>query len=408
MTPHRALVVLALVLLALTACGRNLTNPDGWSGAVVVEGVVYAGTGEGKLVALDRQTGESLWDFDLLGNEGARAVYGTPALSGSTMYVGGYDGFLYVFDIGGSTDPLNWAEPVLLDSKEVKTPLEEEPEPIVGGPSVVDEDCSDASGGVPCQIVMVGSSDNSVYTFEVTFESKDRASIRDLHRFETGGKVWSTPAESNGVAYFGSLDHKVYALSITSGDVIWEFETGGGVVASPVVANGRVYVGSFDSTFYALNAATGEEEWRFTDAGNWFWGGAVASSNTVFAPSLDGSLYALELGTGRLRWALRAEGRIVGAPALMRVLKRDLVVVGSDDGKGKGKVRVANVADGDLEGACTIEDEIRSSLATDGENVYMSVQDDTIRALSIGASGDLDEEWVFDAKEANALSGTSC
>ena len=408
MTPYRALVVLALVLLALTACGRNLTNPDGWSGAVVVEGVVYAGTGEGKLVALDRQTGESLWDFDLLGNEGARAVYGTPALSGSTMYVGGYDGFLYVFDIGGSTDPLNWAEPVLLDSKEVKTPLEEEPEPIVGGPSVVDEDCSDASGGVPCQIVMVGSSDNSVYTFEVTFESEDRASIRDLHRFETGGKVWSTPAESNGVAYFGSLDHKVYALSITSGDVIWEFETGGGVVASPVVANGRVYVGSFDSTFYALNAATGEEEWRFTDAGNWFWAGAVASSNTVFAPSLDGSLYALELGTGRLRWALRAEGRIVGAPALMRVLKRDLVVVGSDDGKGKGKVRVANVADGDLEGACTIEDEIRSSLATDGENVYMSVQDDTIRALSIGASGDLDEEWVFDAKEANARRGTSC
>ena len=91
---------------------------------------------------------------------------------------------------------------------------------------------------------------------------------------------------------------------------------------------------------------------------------------------------------------------MVGAPVLMR----DLVVVGSDD----GRVRVANVADGDLEGACTIEDEIRSSLATDGEVVYMSVQDDTIRALSIGASGDLDEEWVFDAKEAKALSGTSC
>ena len=400
MRRYGALVVLALVLLALTACGRNLTNPDGWSGAVVVEGVVYAGTGEGQLVALDRQTGESLWDFNLLGDEGSRAVYGTPVLSGGTMYIGGYDGFLYVFDVGGSTDPLSWRDPILLDSKEVKAPLEEDPGPIVGSPAVVDDDCSDASGGVPCQIVMVGSSDNSVYTFEVTFESEDRASIRELHRFETGGKVWSTPAASNGVAYFGSLDHKVYALSITSGEVIWEFETGGGVVASPVVAGGRVYVGSFDSTFYALNAATGEEEWRFTEAGNWFWGGAVASSNTVFAPSLDGSLYALELGTGRLRWALRTKDRIVGTPALMR----DFVVVGSDD----GKVHVANIADGDLEGACSIEDEIRSSLATDGEAVYLSVQDDTIRALSIGASGDLDEEWVFDAKEANALSGTSC
>ena len=208
MTRFPVLLALALVLLMLVACGRNLTNPDGWSGAVVVEDVVYVGTGEGELVALDSQTGASLWDFDLLGDEGARAVYGTPALSGSRMYVGGYDGFLYVFDVVGSTDPLDWREPVLLDSKEVKAPLEEDPEPIVGGPSVVDEDCSGATGGVPCQIVMVGSSDNSVYTYEVTFESEDRASIRELHRFETGGKVWSTPAASNGVAYLGSLDHK--------------------------------------------------------------------------------------------------------------------------------------------------------------------------------------------------------
>ncbi len=417
----RLLLVLPLILLALAGCAR-INNPEGWSGAVIVGDALYTGTEEGELVALDRRTGERLWSFELLGEEGSRAIYGTPVLSaktdlsrlgpaygseqgGDTLYVGGYDGFLYVFDVGGSGDPSNWLDPTLAGREEVKAALEEVPEPIVGSPAVVDEDCSDPSElEVLCQIVMVGSSDGGVYTFEVSFElsfkGEEDASIRQLHRFETGGKVWSAPAVSDGVAYFGSLDHKVYALSAASGEALWEFETDGAVVAAPVVAAGRVYVGSFDSVFYALNAATGVEEWRFTGASGWYWGAAVVGQGMVFAPSLDGSLYALELGTGNLQWVLQTDGRIVGAPALTS----DLLVVGSED----GRVRIASLGDGDLEGACTIESRIRTPLVTDGESVYLGARGNTIRALTIRASGDLDEEWIYHAGDANARGGESC
>ena len=397
---RRVLLVLPLVLVVVVACAR-LGNPDGWSGGVLAGEVLYIGTAEGELVALDRRTGVRLWHFELLGEESDRAIYGTPALSGNTLYVGGYDGFLYVFDVAGSTDPLDWNDPVLRDHKRVGDPLADDVEPIVGGPAVVDEDCSDVSdGSLPCQLVMVGSSDGGIYTFEVTLEGEGTATIKELRRFGTGDKVWSTPAVTNGVAYFGSLDHKVYAVSINSGEVVWEFETGGGVVASPVVVDGRVYIGSFDSKFYALNAADGEVDWDFDGASNWYWGGAVANSDTVFAPSLDGNLYALELSTGRLRWLYKTDNRIVGAPTLIS----DLIAVASDD----GRLHIASLDDGEFEGACTIEDKIRTPLVAGDRTVYLGARDNTIRALNIAASGDIDEDWVYETKEANALDGVSC
>lgn len=363
--------------------------------------MLYIGTEEGQLVALDKRTGERLWLFDLFGEEKDRAIYGSPALSGDTLYVSGYDGLLYVFDVGKSKDPLAWNDPVLRDSQEVKDLLETEPEHIVSGPVVADEDCSETSErNVPCQIVMVGSDDGNVYTFEVTFDDEFDATIRELRRFPTGDKVWSTPVVANGVAYFGSLDHKVYAIRVDDGTLQWEFKTDGGVVASPLVIDGRVYVGSFDRNFYAIDAVSGDEVWRFTEASNWYWGAAVAGGGAILAPSLDGILYALEPRTGSLRWIVSAAERIVGAPALVS----EMVAVASDD----GRVLLASLEDGDVRGFCTIEDKIRTPLTAEDGVVYLGARDNTIRALSVSRSGDLDEEWTYLAKEQNAMGGSAC
>ena len=104
---------LPICLLLLLGCSQ-LGTPDGWSGGTLVGEVLYIGTEEGQLVALDKRTGERLWLFDLEGKERDRAIYGSPALSGDTLYVSGYDGLLYVFDVGKSKDPLAWNDPVTL------------------------------------------------------------------------------------------------------------------------------------------------------------------------------------------------------------------------------------------------------------------------------------------------------
>jgi outer membrane protein assembly factor BamB len=54
------------------------------------------------------------------------------------------------------------------------------------------------------------------------------------------------------VVYFGSHDHKVYALDARTGVKLWIYATGSYVDGSPVVANGVVYVGSADGNAYAF------------------------------------------------------------------------------------------------------------------------------------------------------------
>jgi outer membrane protein assembly factor BamB len=74
-----------------------------------------------------------------------------------------------------------------------------------------------------------------------------------IWNFTTGGYVTSGPAVSNGVVYFGSYDHKVYALDALMGALKWSFTTGNVVASSPVVADGNVYIGSFDNKTYAFS-----------------------------------------------------------------------------------------------------------------------------------------------------------
>ena len=266
----------------------------------------------------------------------------------------------------------------------------------MGGPAVVDSTCSDGGSRKPCRLVLIGSSDGKLYAFNAT----DPDDVFLEWRFGTKDKVWSTPTVADGVAYFGSLDHHVYAVRIEDGTLKWKTETKGGVVASPVVVGGRLYVGSFDSVFYALDAATGQEVWRFTGADNWYWGRAVVHESTVYAPSLDGNLYALDIATGERQWALDTGKRIVGSP----VVVLDMIAVASDD----GSVRLARLKDGLQKGACTIEKKIRTPLVHADGVIYLGVRDHSIRALLIKPSGNPDEEWVYRTKDDEVLPGSAC
>jgi len=86
-------------------------------------------------------------------------------------------------------------------------------------------------------------------------------------KFKTNGKVFSSPAISKGVAYIGSGDNNLYAVSIATGKLLWKFSTGGSVHSSPSVNNGRVCFGSFDGYYYALDARTGKLLWKFKTGG---------------------------------------------------------------------------------------------------------------------------------------------
>ena len=312
--------------------------------------VLYIGTATGRLIALDMESGETIWRYELQSEDTERAIYGPPTVADGTVYVGGYDGVLYAIDTDGVEE---WRERL--------------GGAIIGGPVVVDN------------TILVGSSDGYMYAIDIQDQ------IREW-RFLTGHKVWSTPAVADGVVYFGSLDHNLYAVNLEDGSERWHFETQGAVVAQPVVSGGRVYVGSFDGVFYAVDVDTGAEVWRFEEASNWYWASAIAVDQLIYAPSLDGNLYALDIGTGDLRWTLKTEGAIIGSPAVVH----DMIAVPSTD----GRIRLARLRDGSERDACNVGEDVRTPIVEHDGTIYFGARDRSIRALRIKTGGNPDEEWV--------------
>ncbi len=301
----KVLLLLVIILvggMVFSGCyGRS--QPKGWSGAAVAGDSIFVGSLDGRLVGLNKANGSYLWDEEagVLGApESKVAIYGTPAVAGELVYVGGYSGKVYAFT--SNLGSLRWVYP-----------REGTLEPVVGGVVV-------SQGRV-----YFGGSDGKVHTLDATTGDRLWSS------FETGNKIWSTPAIDGNTLYIASFDKKLYALNTSDGSKKWEFETGGAIVATPLVYDNTVYFGSFDRHLYAVDATNGSLKWQSeVEDGKWFWAGAVAYNNIIYAPNLDGKVYMFDAKSGReVASAVDLGSPISSAP----VVVGDKVVIATEEGK---------------------------------------------------------------------------
>ena len=121
--------------------------------------------------------------------------------------------------------------------------------------------------------------------------------------FPTGGTIYSSVTlASDGTAFIGSGDNKVYALN-TDGTLKWEYETGDWVDTVPALSpdESAVYVGSWDNKLYAINAVTGALSWSY-ETGNYLLASpAVGADGVIYFGSNDNFFYALS-PDGTLKW----------------------------------------------------------------------------------------------------------
>ncbi|MDM8000607.1 MAG: PQQ-binding-like beta-propeller repeat protein [Dehalococcoidia bacterium] len=326
-----ALVILLLVLLIVPAAlGCSAAPSRGWSGLLISDNVLYVGTYQGKIVALDLTTAdparglppELKWDpKDVVGSvspgftcgrvNNPMALYGVPAVADGRLYIGTYDGTVL------------W---VSLDGSAVSDPRFDTGKAIVGSVAIADD------------TLFVGSSNGLLYAIDLNLNEK--------WQFETGGEIYGTPVVKDGVVYIASADRCLYAVDAESGKEIWRFQTKAAIMSTPLVEYGRVYIGGCDDRFYAIRAATEEErvaaangadplvrqyESVFEGAKNWFWTQALAYNGQIWVGNLDHRVYVLDAEdvAQQLHEPYKTGGMVSSPPVELN----GTIVVASQDGK---------------------------------------------------------------------------
>jgi outer membrane protein assembly factor BamB len=186
----------------------------------IVDGVAYAGSGDGFMYALDATTGEERWTF-----QADSGVEITPTVVDGIVYFPSEFGTLFALD--ASTGEQIWTFDQAISP--AATPI------------------------VTSGVLFVGADSGTYYALD--------AATGDVRwQFETDGPVSRSAAFADGVIYTGSEDGNLYALDAANGGELWRFATGADVVGTPSVANGQVYVAlpSGDG-LYVIDAKNGTE-----------------------------------------------------------------------------------------------------------------------------------------------------
>jgi outer membrane protein assembly factor BamB len=238
---------------------------------VVANGVVYVGSGDGNLYAIDAVTGTEKWRFKT-----GDIIFSSPAVSNGIVYVGSNDNNLYAIDAVTGKEKWRFITATT----------------VYSSPVVMDG------------IVYIGSGDNNIHAL-------DAATGREVWYFAL--YIHSLPAVSNGVIYIASGGY-LHAIDIRTGEK-WYFGMGSNDFSSPVVSNGVVYVGGgnyfvkSDNFLYAINAETGKEKWRFS-TGDGVVSEPVVSNGVVYFGS-HGTLYAVGVPSSQVNTPTSASPQTV-------------------------------------------------------------------------------------------------
>jgi len=350
------LILTALIVLAtltLTACGQ--APPSGWPGLTPGEGVVYL-TATTKVYAVNTTDGTQKWPYEakiqqagLFGNQTVAAkLNAPPAVEEGVVYFGSDEGILLAVDAATGTQKWEFTPeiPTIIPILNIK----EKAGAIFAGPVLAGKR------------VIVGTQ-NKVYALDTTTHKKpdwefeagsqvwgtplvvgDTVYVSTLgHKLvalnaETGKVRWvldkpkgalaGSPVHDNGVIYVGSFDNHLYAVDAATGEQVWPepFDANNWIWEGPAVVSGTLYFGDMSGNVRALDAATQKLVWSEPfQAGGPVRATPLYADGTLYVGTASGVLYALDAATGQPRWSQPFQ--VQNAQFLTTPLMRDGVLL---------------------------------------------------------------------------------
>lgn len=283
-----------------------------WGPPSVAGGTVYVGADE-TLQALDANSGEVRWAYQVTGRVASPTIASGTAYFGSNTYAG--DNRVYALD--AATGSLKW--------------------------SYTAESWVESSPAVADGMVYV--------TAGPLLYALDAATGTLRWRHVTMGLALS-PALVDGVVYLSSYwysssynyDSKIEALDAETGALIWTHPVGDALPSPPTVANGVVYGASsgLNGAVFAVDAATGRRLWTHPSSGSGY--ALAVAEGTVYAV-VGSTIVALDAATGRLKW-YHGTGAYFGTSSV--AVANGIVYTSTSDRYSPSQVLALSAATGDL------------------------------------------------------------
>ncbi len=177
--------------------------------------------------------------------------------------------------------------------------------------------------------------------------ARDGSVVWEFKTNPAGDKgIWSSPALNDGRVFFGGYDGNVYCLDAATGAEVWRFIGADWVGSSPAIAPdlGLLFIGlefaveKNRGSIAALSLESGEKIWehrtkRYTHASPAYW----QERRLVACGSNDDEMFLFDAATGAIRWRFQTrpeggtKGSIRHAPAFDR--KRGQLITGCADGR---------------------------------------------------------------------------
>lgn len=243
----------------------------------VVNGVVYVGSFDKHLYAIDLATGKEKWKVRL------GAFKASPGVKGDRVYIGDLDGRFYC--VSATDGKLLWK-------------FETDGE-ITSGCNFHGEN------------ILIGSHDSTLYCV-----GPDGKKVWDV---KTEGPVNGSPVVVGDVTFVAGCDEILHVLDAKSGTELGTVALGGQAAATAAVSGDFAYVGTMTNQVVGVNWRKKEKLWAFEPAARSqpFYSSAVVTESLIVAGSRDNKVYGLDRKTGAATWTFPADAAIDGSPVVV-------------------------------------------------------------------------------------------
>ena len=222
--------------LAAVPASRNLFGIGGAvdnriiGGLTLAEGTVYFGMANGRVYAVDADTGQDLWF-----KESGRDVWSAPVVGEGAIYFGSLDHHIYALD--PATGEELWSK-----------------------------DLGAAVAGTPTfdgERLYVGTFGSVLYALVAATGS-------EIWQRPAGNWVWDGPAVQGGTLYFTDVGGTIYAVDAETGQQQpWSQQPGGAMRARPAVTEEALFAGDRNGDLFRLDPANnGATVWDAPLEGN--------------------------------------------------------------------------------------------------------------------------------------------